>query len=93
VCVSGGWDPGRRLQGGAHVVAQHNPNYPPEMQFYPDMVAKGSQLLQIDVTEDGLRLNTDFVVDFGAEPEGPALAHEVGPALPDCLPPLRAWLR
>ena len=41
------------------------------------MVAKGSQLLRVDVGAGGqLALNPDFLVDFGAEPGGPALAHE-----------------
>lgn len=40
---------------------------------------QGSQLIRVDVDlENGgaLSLNPDFLVDFGAEPEGPALAHE-----------------
>ncbi len=40
---------------------------------------QGSYLLQVDVDTDngGLSLNTDFFVDFGGEPDGPVLAHEV----------------
>ena len=36
-------------------------------------------LLQIDVdTENGgMTLNEDFLVDFGEEPNGPVLAHEI----------------
>ena len=36
-------------------------------------------LLQVDVDTEkgGLRLNQDFLVDFGDEPYGPVLAHEV----------------
>ena len=36
-------------------------------------------LLQVDVdtVNGGLKLNPDFCVDFGEEPDGPALAHEV----------------
>ena len=43
------------------------------------MVSSGSYILQIDVdTENGgLSLNENFYVDYGAEPDGPALAHEV----------------
>ncbi|CAG2061670.1 unnamed protein product, partial [Timema podura] len=39
----------------------------------------GSWLLKIDVNTDegGLTLDNNFLVDFGAEPEGPALAHEM----------------
>lgn len=35
--------------------------------------------LQIDVDTEkgGLTINPDFYVDYGAEPDGPALAHEV----------------
>lgn len=52
---------------------------PWDKQFYPDLVSKGSYLLQIDVDNEkgGLSVNPDFYVDFGAEPDGPALAHEV----------------
>ncbi|KIY92381.1 hypothetical protein MNEG_15582 [Monoraphidium neglectum] len=50
---------------------------PWDRQFYPDLVAKGSQLVRVDVAEDGsLEINKDFIVDYGAEPDGPVLAHE-----------------
>lgn len=41
--------------------------------------SKGSLMLQIDVDTEkgGLTLNTNFLVDFGKEPDGPALAHEI----------------
>ena len=47
---------------------------------------KGSMLLQIDVdtVNGGLKLNPDFCVDFGEEPDGPALAHEVRYPGGDC---------
>jgi methanethiol oxidase len=47
-------------------------------QFYP-AIAKGSTLLQIDCDTDsgGMKLNEKFFVDFAAEPEGPARAHEM----------------
>ncbi|XP_066465088.1 methanethiol oxidase-like [Eleutherodactylus coqui] len=49
-----------------------------DKQFYPDMICNGSVMLQIDVDthNGGLKLNPDFMVDFGKEPHGPALAHE-----------------
>ncbi|KAG0715893.1 Methanethiol oxidase [Chionoecetes opilio] len=52
---------------------------PWDKQFYPDIVKKGSVMLQIDVdtVNGGLTLNHNFLVDFGKEPEGPALAHEI----------------
>jgi len=59
---------------------------PWDKQFYPDMHSKGSMLLLIDVdTENGgLQMNNQFCVDFGDEPEGPALAHEVRYPGGDC---------
>ena len=47
---------------------------------------KGSMLLQVDVdtVNGGLKLNPDFCVDFGEEPDGPALAHEVRYPGGDC---------
>ena len=43
-------------------------------------------LLQVDVgtVKVGLKLNPDFCVDFGEEPDGPALAHEVRYPGGDC---------
>ena len=42
-------------------------------------VAQGSMMFIIDIdTENGgMQMNNDFCVDFGDEPDGPALAHEV----------------
>ncbi|PSC69022.1 Selenium-binding 1 [Micractinium conductrix] len=57
---------------------------PWDKQFYPELLEKGAQLLLVDVTEDGLQLNQDFLVDFGDEPEGPALAHEIRYPGGDC---------
>jgi selenium-binding protein 1 len=47
-------------------------------QFYPQMAKQGSYLLQVDCDTEkgGLKLNERFFVDFGAEPDGPARAHE-----------------
>ena len=44
-----------------------------------DHVAQGSMMFIIDIdTENGgMQMNNDFCVDFGDEPDGPALAHEV----------------
>jgi selenium-binding protein 1 len=57
-----------------------------DQQFYPDMANKGSYLLQIDVDTEkgGLSVNQNFFVDFGSEPDGPALAHEVRYPGGDC---------
>lgn len=55
-------------------------------QFYPDMVAKGNQMIQLDVDQErgGLSLNHDFLVDFGAEPFGPARGNEMRLPGGDC---------
>lgn len=48
-------------------------------QFYPEIAKRGSYLLQIDcdTEQGGLALNENLHVDFGAEPHGPARAHEI----------------
>ena len=53
---------------------------------------KGSQLLQVDVdtVNGGLTLNADFLVDFGREPDGPVLAHEIRYPGGDCTSDI--WL-
>lgn len=50
------------------------------------MVEKGGYVVQMDVdTENGgLTLNTDFFIDFGAEPNGPMLPHEIRYPGGDC---------
>ncbi|KAI9114894.1 hypothetical protein K1719_013907 [Acacia pycnantha] len=57
-----------------------------DKQFYPELLEKGSHMLQIDVDteEGGLKINPDFFVDFGAEPDGPVLAHELRYPGGDC---------
>ena len=48
-------------------------------QFYPNIARQGSLMLQLDADTEqgGLKLNSDFFLDFGQEPEGPARAHEM----------------
>jgi selenium-binding protein 1 len=48
-------------------------------QFYPPIGKQGSYLACIDCNTDkgGMTLNERSLVDFGAEPDGPARAHEV----------------
>lgn len=55
-------------------------------QFYPELMEKGSHMLQIDVNTDqgGMAINPNFFVDFEAEPDGPALAHEMRYPGGDC---------
>ena len=52
---------------------------PWDKQFYPDLVAEGSwmALIHVDTEKGGLTLDPSFLVDFGKEPGGPGLAHEV----------------
>jgi len=67
---------------------------PWDRQFYPDMVKHGSVMLQVDIdtVNGGMTLNRDFLTDFGKEPDGPVLAHEIRYPGGDCssdiyLPP------
>lgn len=57
-----------------------------DKQFYPELTKQGSHMLQIDVNtgEGGLSVNPNFFVDFGAEPDGPSLAHEMRYPGGDC---------
>jgi len=63
-----------------------------DAQFYPSLVSQGSHLMQIDVDSEkgGLSINQDFLVDFGQEPDGPVLAHEVRYPGGDCTSDI--WL-
>jgi selenium-binding protein 1 len=55
-------------------------------QFYPDIAKQGSYLIQLDCDTErgGLKINEDFLVDFGQEPDGPARAHEMRYPGGDC---------
>ncbi|MBD2306953.1 selenium-binding family protein [Chroococcidiopsis sp. FACHB-1243] len=55
-------------------------------QFYPDLAKQGSYMLQIDCdTENGgLKINENFYIDFGQEPNGAARAHEMRYPGGDC---------
>ncbi|CAK9021992.1 unnamed protein product [Durusdinium trenchii] len=57
-----------------------------DKQFYPDMATRGAQMIQLDVDTEkgGLTLNPDFLVDFGQEPDGPVLCHEMRLPGGDC---------
>ena len=59
---------------------------PWDQQFYPEMCKHGSFLLQVDVdnVNGGLSVNSNFGVNLGDEPDGPALAHEVRYPGGDC---------
>lgn len=80
---------GKTLEGGPQMIQLSldgkrlyvtNSLYSPwDKQFYPDLVKRGSYLLRvnIDTENGGLSLDESFFVDFGNEPDGPVLAHEV----------------
>ncbi|KAB5520872.1 hypothetical protein DKX38_025191 [Salix brachista] len=57
-----------------------------DRQFYPELVEKGSHMLQIDVDTEkgGLAINPNYFVDFASEPDGPSLAHEMRYPGGDC---------
>ncbi|KAJ1080760.1 hypothetical protein NDU88_000952 [Pleurodeles waltl] len=57
-----------------------------DKQFYPEMVKEGAAMLQIDVDTEkgGLTINKDFLIDFGKEPSGPSLAHDMRLSGGDC---------
>jgi selenium-binding protein 1 len=54
--------------------------------FYPDLKRQGSWLVQIDcdTAKGGLKLNENFLIDFGKEPGGPSRAHEIRYPGGDC---------
>lgn len=61
-------------------------------QFYPDMVKNGSHIMQLncDTEKGGLTINENFFVDFGEEPLGPSLCHEIRYPGGDCTSDI--WL-
>jgi len=93
---------GRRLDGspqmlqlsldGKRLYVTDSLYSPWDKQFYPETIKKGSVMLQIDVNtvSGGLTLNPNFLVDFGKEPEGPSLAHEIRYPGGDCTSDI--WL-
>lgn len=68
-----------------------------DKQFYPNLYAKGACLLQIDVDTErgGMKVNKNFLVNYGKEPRGPVLAHEIRwPGIDsssDIFPPKGRW--
>ena len=47
-------------------------------QFYPEIRKQGGAMIMIDcdVENGGMKINKDFIVDFGKEPNGPSRCHE-----------------
>jgi selenium-binding protein 1 len=42
-------------------------------------------IVKVDTKNGGLQLDPDFLVDFGEEPDGPVLAHEVIYTVPKAM--------
>jgi len=55
-------------------------------QFYPEIRQNGGCMLMVDCdpVNGGMAINTDFFVDFGKEPGGPARCHETRYPGGDC---------
>lgn len=93
---------GRRLEGGPQMLqlsldgkrlyVSSSLFSPWDKQFYPEMVKKGGTIVQIDIdpVKGGMKLNPKFLVDFGDEPNGPALPHEMRYPGGDCTSDI--WL-
>ena len=47
-------------------------------QFYPEIRTQGGAMVMIDcdVKNGGMKINKDFIIDFGKEPNGPSRCHE-----------------
>ncbi|XP_068917960.1 methanethiol oxidase [Tenebrio molitor] len=65
---------------------------PWDRQFYPETVEHGATIVKIDIDTEkgGMKLDENFLVDFGKEPDGPLLAHEMRYPGGDCTSDI--WL-
>ncbi|CAK1586309.1 unnamed protein product [Parnassius mnemosyne] len=65
---------------------------PWDKQIYPKSIERGGWIVKLDVdTENGgLKLDPDFLIDFGIEPNGPVLPHEMRYPGGDCTSDI--WL-
>ena len=45
--------------------------------YWPHFQGSMMFVINVDTENGGMQMNNDFCVDFGDEPEGPSLAHEV----------------
>lgn len=85
---------GRSIYGGPHMIQLSRDGKrlyvstsimtPWDKQFYTQLAQKGGVMLQLDVTPEGLKLNENFLVDFGKEPDGPCRGHEMRYPGGDC---------
>uniref|UniRef100_A0A336MLL8 CSON001628 protein n=1 Tax=Culicoides sonorensis TaxID=179676 RepID=A0A336MLL8_CULSO len=93
---------GRRLRGGPQMLqlsldgkrmyVSTSLFSPWDKQFYPEMVQAGGTIVQIDIDTEkgGLKINENFLIDFGNEPYGPTLPHEMRYPGGDCTSDI--WL-
>ncbi|XP_044258107.1 methanethiol oxidase [Tribolium madens] len=65
---------------------------PWDRQFYPETIEKGATIVKIDIDTEkgGMKLDENFLVDFGIGPDGPLLAHEMRYPGGDCTSDI--WL-
>ncbi|KAJ8716215.1 hypothetical protein PYW08_013500 [Mythimna loreyi] len=65
---------------------------PWDRQFYPNMTKEGGWIVKLDVdtVNGGMKLDPDFLVHFGNEPDGPTLPHEMRYPGGDCTSDI--WL-
>lgn len=65
---------------------------PWDKQLFPEMAKEGGWMVKLDVdtVNGGMKLDPDFLVDFGKEPNGPVLAHEMRYPGGDCTSDI--WL-
>ncbi|KAJ0178390.1 hypothetical protein K1T71_006213 [Dendrolimus kikuchii] len=63
-----------------------------DKQFYPKMIEEGGWIVKLDVdtANGGMKLDPDFLVHFGGEPDGPVLPHEMRYPGGDCTSDI--WL-
>uniref|UniRef100_A0A1A9WTR5 Methanethiol oxidase n=1 Tax=Glossina brevipalpis TaxID=37001 RepID=A0A1A9WTR5_9MUSC len=92
----------RRLEGGPQMMqlsldgkrlyVSSSLYSPWDKMFYPKMVEKGGHicLIDVDTVNGGMKLNENFLVDFGKEPYGPTLPHEMRYPGGDCTSDI--WL-
>ena len=61
-------------------------------QFYPEIRTNGGCMLMVncDIEKGGMKIDPNFVVDFGKEPNGPSRCHETRYPGGDCTSDI--WL-
>ncbi|CAH1155464.1 unnamed protein product [Phaedon cochleariae] len=71
---------GKRLYVSSSILS------PWDHQFYPEMVENGGKIIKLDIdTENGgMKVDENFLVDFGEGPDGPLLPHEMRYPGGDC---------